>query len=153
MRVALFLRMTNCNAFAGRCPCPIAEYEKWALFWLSLCETLKFGGQDLIAGCRGMKNAPCFWLLTWSRIWFGGSNWGLDLPGRVILGVKLDHRPPGRLIWGVKLGHRPPRKSNLGGQIGPPTSRKGNLGGQIGPPTSRKGNLGVILASSTCPTP
>ena len=136
-----------------------------------------FGGQDLIAGCRGMKNAPCFWLLTWSRIWFGGSNWGIDLQegqfggpfypsdhpehqiwgsfspfrqlGSQIWGVKLDQRPPGRVIWGSFLHHRPVRHPNLGIILVSSTSRKGNLGGQIRPPTSRKANLGGQIRVST----
>ena len=123
MRAALFLRMPNCNAFAGRFPCPISWVWKMASIFDSHPARLSNLG-DKIWSLDAVKwnMTPVFdsWpgrgydlggqirVSTWSRIWFEGSNWISDLPGGVIWGVRLDHRPPGRLIWGVKLDQRPP---------------------------------------------
>ena len=168
MRAASFLRMTSCNAFAGSFPCPILwAWKMGSIFDSHPARLSNLGDKIWSLDAVEWKMTPVFdsWpgrgydlggqirVSTWSRIWFEGSNWGIDLPGKVIWGVKLDQRPPGRAIWGSVLPFRPPRASNLGVIFAFPAARKSNLGGQIGPPTSRKGNLGVILASSTCPTP
>ena len=196
MRSALFLRMTNCNAFAGRFPCPIPwAWKMGSIFDSHAARLSNLGDKIWSLDAVEWKMTPVFdsWpgrgydlggqirVSIWSRIWFGGSDWGIDLPGRLIWGVRLDHRPPGRLIWGVKLDQRPPgrviwgsflhhrpvrhpnlgiilvsstsRKANLGGQIGSPTSRKANLGGRIRSATSRKANLGGRIRLFTCFTP
>ena len=174
MRAASFLRMTNCNTFAGSFPCPIPWAWKMGSIFDSHPARLS-NLRDKIWSLDAVewKMTPVFdsWpgreynlrgqirVSTWSRIWFGGSNWGIDLQegqfggpfypsdhpehqiwgsfspfrqlGSQIWGVKLDQRPPGRVIWGSFLHHRPVRHPNLGIILVSSTSRKGNLGGQI----------------------
>ena len=185
MRAASFLRVTNCNAFAGSFPCPIPwAWKMGSIFDSHPARLSNLGDKIWSLDAVEWKIPPVFdsWpgrgyhlggqirVSTWSRIWFWGANWGIDLvedmiwggkldhrpPGRVILGVKLDHRPPGRLIWGVRLDQRPPGRLIWGVRLDqrppgrviwgvrldhrPPGGAI--LGGQIRPPTSRRSNLG-----------
>ena len=154
MRAASFLRMPNCNAFAGSFPCPISwAWKLGSIFDSYIARLSNLGHKIWSLNAVKWNMTPVFdsWpgrgydlggqirVSTWSRIWFGGSFYPSDHP---------EHQ-----IWGSVLPFRPPRASNLGVIFAFPAARKSNLGGQIRSATSRKGNLGVILASSTCPTP
>ena len=166
MRAASFLRMTNCNAFAGRFPCLIAEHEKWAPFLTLTLRDSQIWGTRFDRWMPWNEKCPLF--LT------------LDLVEDMIWGVKLGYRPPGRAIWGSVLPFRPPRASNLGGRFTLPTTPSIKFGGHFRLSGSsevkfgrsdwgidlpgrviwgsflhhrpvRHPNLGVILASPTCP--
>ena len=116
MRAASFLRMTNCNAFAGRFPCPIPwAWKMGSIFDSHPARLSNLGDKIWSLDAVEWKMPPVFdsWpgrgydlggqirVSIWSRIWFGGSDWGIDLPGRLIWGVRLDHRPSGKgNLWG-----------------------------------------------------
>ena len=146
MRAASFLRMTNCNAFAGSFPCPISwAWKLSSIFDSHPARLSNLGDKIWSLDAVEWKIPPVFdsWpgrgynfggqirVSTSPEEQFWGSNWGIDLPGRAIWGVKLGYRPPGEVIWGVKLGYRPPGKLIWGVELDQRPPGKGNLGVRI----------------------
>ena len=160
MRAASFLRMTNCNAFAGSFPCPIPwAWKMGSIFDSHPARLSNLGDKIWSLDAVEWKMPPVFdsWpgrgydlgghftLPTTPSIKFGGlfypsdhpehQIWGSFSPfrqlGSQIWGVKLDQRPPGRVIWGVKLDQRPPGGAIWGVRLDHRPSGKGNLWGRI----------------------
>ena len=144
MRAASFLRMTNCNTFAGRFPCPIPwAWKMGSIFDSHAVRLSNLGDKIWSLDAVEWKMPPVFDSWPGRGYDLGGPFYPSDHPEHRIWGSVLPFRPPRASNLGVIFAFPAARKSNLGGQIGSPTSRKANLGGRIRPAASRKANLGV----------
>ena len=134
MRAASFLRMTNCNAFAGSFPCPIPwAWKMGSIFDSHPARLSNLGDKIWSLGAVEWKMPPVF------DSWPGR---GYDLGGHFTLpttpsikfgGLFYPSDHPEHRIWGSVLPFRPPRASNLGVCFTLPTTPSIKFGGPFYP--------------------